>query len=98
MRRNCERRPSPVLFSSLLLLKELVYKLLKCHNKIGQRKEIAYYLEALFEDGDPTLVPGAPGDIARACLKFAQTAGLGRRASTRHFRPRGTRNSPQCRR
>ena len=67
MRRNCERRPSPVPFSSLTAPKRgNVHKLLKYHNKIGHRKEIAHYLEAVFEDGDPTLVAAALGDVARA--------------------------------
>ena len=56
MRRNCERRPSPLLFLFLTAPKRgNVHKLLKYHNKIDHRKEIAHYLEALFEAGDPTL-------------------------------------------
>ena len=59
--------PSPVPFSSLTAPKRgNVHKLLKYHNKIGHRKEIAHYLEAVFEDGDPTLVAAALGDVARA--------------------------------
>jgi len=43
-------------------------------------KDIAHYLEAVFEDGDPTLVTAALGDIARAkgMAQIARAAGLGR--------------------
>jgi len=43
-------------------------------------RDIAYYLEAVFEDGDPALVAAALGDIARAkgMTKIANAAGLGR--------------------
>jgi probable addiction module antidote protein len=42
--------------------------------------DIAHYLEAAFEDGDPSLVAAALGDVARAkgMAKIAQAAGLGR--------------------
>jgi len=42
--------------------------------------DIAHYLEAVFEDGDPTLVAAALGDVARAkgMSQIAQAAGLGR--------------------
>ncbi len=43
-------------------------------------EDIAHYLEAVFEDGDPTLVAAALGDVARAkgMSRVAQAAGLGR--------------------
>ena len=43
-------------------------------------KDIAHFLEAVFEDGDPALVAAALGDVARAkgTSQIAQTAGLGR--------------------
>ncbi len=43
-------------------------------------RDIAYYLEAVFEDGDPALISHALGVIARAkgMTQIAQTAGLGR--------------------
>ncbi|MFZ3357176.1 MAG: addiction module antidote protein [Xanthobacteraceae bacterium] len=43
-------------------------------------EDIAYYLEAVFEDGDPALVAAALGDIARSkgMAKIARTTGLGR--------------------
>jgi probable addiction module antidote protein len=43
-------------------------------------EDIARYLEAVFEDGDPTLVAAALGDVARAkgMSRVAQAAGLGR--------------------
>ena len=43
-------------------------------------KDIAAYLEAVLEDGDPALVSAALGDIARArgMTEIAREAGLGR--------------------
>ena len=43
-------------------------------------KDIAHYLEAVFEEGDPNLVAAALGDVARAkgMSRIAQAAGLGR--------------------
>jgi probable addiction module antidote protein len=43
-------------------------------------EDVANYLEAVFEDGDPALVAAALGDIARAkgMTKIARAAGLGR--------------------
>ncbi|MCC6946445.1 MAG: putative addiction module antidote protein [Bradyrhizobiaceae bacterium] len=43
-------------------------------------KDIAYYLEAVFEDGDPELIAHALGDVARAkgMKKIAAETGLGR--------------------
>ena len=43
-------------------------------------RDIAHYLEAVFEDGDPALVAAALGDIARAkgMSRIARAAGLGR--------------------
>ena len=43
-------------------------------------EDIAYYLEAVFKDGDPALIAAALGDVARAkgMSQVAQAAGLGR--------------------
>jgi probable addiction module antidote protein len=43
-------------------------------------QDIAHYLEAVFEDGDPALVAAALGDVARAkgMSQIAHAAGLGR--------------------
>jgi len=43
-------------------------------------EDIANYLEAVFEDGDPALVAAALGDVARAkgMTKIARATGLGR--------------------
>jgi probable addiction module antidote protein len=43
-------------------------------------EDIAHYLEAVLEDGDPALVTAALGDIARAkgLARIAREAGLGR--------------------
>ena len=44
------------------------------------QEDIAAYLDAVLEDGDPDLLKAALGDIARAkgMTEIAQTAGLGR--------------------
>src|SRR5260221_6970456 len=44
------------------------------------KEDIAAYLDAVFEDGDPELLKAALGDIARAkgMTEIAQAAGLGR--------------------
>ena len=43
-------------------------------------EDIAGYLEAVFEDGDPALVAAALGDVARSkgMAKLAKASGLGR--------------------
>jgi probable addiction module antidote protein len=43
-------------------------------------EDVAQYLEAVFEDGDPALIAAALGDIARSkgMAKIAKAAGLGR--------------------
>ena len=43
-------------------------------------EDIAEYLDAVFEDGDPTLIRHALGDVARAkgVARIAKAAGLGR--------------------
>ncbi|MEX2034800.1 MAG: addiction module antidote protein, partial [Xanthobacteraceae bacterium] len=54
-------------------------------------KDIAHYLEAVFEDGDPALVAAALGDIARAkgMAKVARKAGLGRESLYKALSPDG---------
>jgi probable addiction module antidote protein len=44
------------------------------------REDIAAYLDAVLEDGDPDLLKAALGDIARAkgMTEIAESAGLGR--------------------
>src|SRR5258708_78794 len=53
--------------------------------------DIADYLEAAFEDGDPALVAAALGDVARAkgMSQIAQTAGLGRESLYKALSPEG---------
>ncbi len=43
-------------------------------------EDVANYLEAVFEDGDPALIAAALGDIARSkgMTKIARAAGVGR--------------------
>jgi probable addiction module antidote protein len=59
------------------------------HLKTGE--DIANYLEAVLEDGDPALVAAALGDIARAegMTKIARAAGLGRESLYKALSPDG---------
>jgi len=54
-------------------------------------KDIANYLEAVFEDGDPALVAAALGDVARAkgMSKVVRDAGLGRESLYKALSPDG---------
>jgi probable addiction module antidote protein len=54
-------------------------------------EDIANYLEAVFEDGDPALVAAALGDVARAkgMSQIAQAAGLGRESLYKALSPEG---------
>ena len=54
-------------------------------------EDIAHYLEAVFEDGDPSLVAAALGDIARAkgMAQIAKAAGLGRESLYKALSPEG---------
>src|SRR3984893_18773009 len=53
--------------------------------------DIADYLEAVFEDGDPALVAHALGIVARAkgMAKIARATGLGRESRYRALSPDG---------
>ena len=53
--------------------------------------DIAAYLNAAFEDGDPTLIAAALGDIARAkgMTSVARSAGLGRESLYKALSPEG---------
>ena len=54
-------------------------------------EDIVAYLEAAFEDGDPTLIAAALGDIARArgMTEVAAEAGLGRESLYKALSPNG---------
>jgi probable addiction module antidote protein len=54
-------------------------------------EDIAHYLEAVFEDGDPRLVAAALGDVARAkgMAQIAKAAGLGRESLYKALSPEG---------
>jgi probable addiction module antidote protein len=54
-------------------------------------QDIANYLEAVFEDGDPVLVAAALGDVARAkgMSQIAQATGLGRESLYKALSPEG---------
>ncbi len=49
-------------------------------NHLNTKEDMAAYLEAALEDGDPALVTAALGDIARSkgMTQIAQETGLGR--------------------
>ncbi len=54
-------------------------------------EDIAAYLEAAFEDGDPALISAALGDVARAkgMARIAREAGLGRESLYKALSPDG---------
>ena len=54
-------------------------------------EDVAAYLEAVFEDGDPALMAHALGVIARArgMAKIARKAGLGRESLYKALSPEG---------
>jgi probable addiction module antidote protein len=54
-------------------------------------EDIANYLEAVFEDGDPALITHALGVVARAkgMSQIAQAAGLGRESFYKALSPDG---------
>jgi probable addiction module antidote protein len=59
--------------------------------RLKTAEDIAYYLEAVFEDGDPALVAAALGDIARSkgMAKIARSTGLGRESLYKALSPDG---------
>jgi probable addiction module antidote protein len=60
-------------------------------NHLKTRAERIAYLEAVLEDGDPGLIAGALGDIARAIgpSKFARETGLSRETIYKALKPGG---------
>ena len=54
-------------------------------------EDIAYFLEAVFEDGDPALITAALGDVARAkgMTQLAKDTGLAREALYRSLSAEG---------
>ena len=54
-------------------------------------KDIAAYLDAAFEDGDPQLIAAALGDVARSrgMTRVATRAGLGRESLYKALSPQG---------
>ena len=58
---------------------------------LGTKEDIAAYLDAALEDGDPNLVKAALGDIARAkgMTEIAAAAGLGRANLYKALSPEG---------
>jgi len=62
-----------------------------CGRAPNSEEEIVAYLEAALEDGDPTLVAAALGDIARArgMAEIARESGLGRESLYKALSPEG---------
>ena len=60
--------------------------------------DMAAYLEAALEDGDPALIAAALGDIARAkgMSQIARETVWDERAFTKRYHQTATRNSPRC--
>lgn len=58
---------------------------------LESEEDMAAYLEAALEEGDPTLVAAALGDIARAkgMTQVARDAGLGRESLYKALSPSG---------
>jgi probable addiction module antidote protein len=58
---------------------------------LESEEDIAAYLEAAFEEGDPSLIAAALGDIARAkgMAQIARDAGLGRESLYKALSPEG---------
>jgi probable addiction module antidote protein len=58
---------------------------------LESEEDIAAYLEAAFEEGDPSLIAAALGDIARAkgMAQIARDAGLGRESLYKALSPDG---------
>jgi probable addiction module antidote protein len=58
---------------------------------LGSADDVAAYLEAALQDGDPQLVAAALGDIARAkgMSQVARDAGLGRESLYKSLSPSG---------
>lgn len=59
--------------------------------RLRTAEDVALYLEAVFEDGDPALIVAALGDIARSqgMSEVARKAGLGRQNLYKALAPEG---------
>jgi probable addiction module antidote protein len=59
--------------------------------QLDTEEDMALYLEAALDEGDPTLVAAALGDIARArgMTQIARDAGLGRESLYKALSPEG---------
>jgi probable addiction module antidote protein len=60
--------------------------------------DMAAYLEAALEDGDPALIAAALSDIARAkgMSQIARETGLGRESLYKRYHRKATRSSQRC--
>ncbi len=67
-------------------------KIWNIEDHLKTTKDMAAYLEAVLEDGDPALIAAALGDIARAkggIAKVARETGLGRESLYKALSPEG---------
>jgi len=66
-------------------------KLWDVSGHLKTEEDMVNYLEAAFEDGDPSLIQAALGDITRAkgMTAVAQKAGLGRESLYKSLKPGG---------
>jgi len=60
-------------------------------NYLETEQDMAEYLEAAFEDGDPTLIATALGDVARAkgIIEISRQTGISRAVLTRASQAQG---------
>ena len=60
-------------------------------DRLTTPESVQAYLEAAFEDGDPSLIAAALGDIARAqgATEIARKAGISREVLYKAFQPEG---------
>jgi probable addiction module antidote protein len=60
-------------------------------NHLNTTTDMALYLEAAFEDGDPQVIAAALGDVARAkgMTQVAKATGLGRESLYKSLSPNG---------
>ena len=72
-------------------MKKLKVKTWDAGEHIETEEDMAAYLEAALEEGDPALVAAAIGDIARArgMAQIARDAGLGRESLYKALSPEG---------
>jgi probable addiction module antidote protein len=73
------------------MIKKIKTKLWDVTEHLETEEDMAAYLQAALEEGDPALVAAALGDIARAkgMAQIAREAGLGRESLYKALSPEG---------